>query len=81
MKNIVILISGRGSNMQALVQAAIPGTQVAAVISNRADAAGLVWAAAQGLATASLSHRDYPSREDYDAAFARRRRLRRSERW
>ncbi len=68
MKNIVILISGRGSNMQALVQAAIPGTQVAAVISNRADAAGLVWAAAQGLATASLSHRDYPSREDYDAA-------------
>ena len=68
MKNIVILISGRGSNMQALVQAAIPGTQVAAVISNRADAAGLAWAAAQGLATASLSHRDYPSREDYDAA-------------
>lgn len=68
MKNIVILISGRGSNMQALVQAAIPGAQVAAVISNRADAAGLVWAAAQGLATASLSHRDYPSREDYDAA-------------
>ena len=68
MKNIVILISGRGSNMQALVQAAIPGTQVAAVISNRADAAGLVWAAAQGLATAGLSHRDYPSREDYDAA-------------
>ena len=68
MKNIVILISGRGSNMQALVQAAIPGAQVAAVISNRADAAGLAWAAAQGLATASLSHRDYPSREDYDAA-------------
>ena len=68
MKNIVILISGRGSNMQALVQAAIPGTQVAAVISNRADAAGLAWAAAQGLATAGLSHRDYPSREDYDAA-------------
>ena len=67
-KKIVILISGRGSNMQALVQAAIPGTQVAAVISNRADAAGLAWAAAQGLATASLSHRDYPSREDYDAA-------------
>ena len=67
-KKIVILISGRGSNMQALVQAAIPGTQVAAVISNRADAAGLVWAAAQGLATAGLSHRDYPSREDYDAA-------------
>ena len=68
MKNIVILISGRGSNMQALVQAAIPGTQVAAVISNRADAAGLAWAAAQGLATAGLSHRDYHSREDYDAA-------------
>ena len=68
MKNIVILISGRGSNMQALVQAAIPGAQVAAVISNRADAAGLAWAAAQGLATAGLSHRDYPSREDYDAA-------------
>ena len=45
MKNIVILISGRGSNMQAIVDANIPGACIAAVISNRPDAAGLAWAA------------------------------------
>ena len=44
MKNIVILISGRGSNMQAIVNAAIPDARIAAVLSNSATAAGLAWA-------------------------------------
>jgi phosphoribosylglycinamide formyltransferase-1 len=77
MKNIVILISGGGSNMRALVDAARReawaerhGARIAAVISNRADAAGLAWAAGQGLATAVLSHRDFASREAFDAALA-----------
>jgi phosphoribosylglycinamide formyltransferase 1 len=52
MKNIVILISGRGSNMEAIVRAAIPGSRIAAVISNRPDAAGLGFAASHGIATA-----------------------------
>lgn len=66
---VVVLISGRGSNMQALVEAGIP---VRAVLSNRADAAGLAWAAARGLATEVLSHRDYPSRVAFDQAMAAR---------
>ena len=45
MKNIVILISGRGSNMQAVVEARIPDARVALVLSNKSDAAGLAWAA------------------------------------
>ena len=65
---MVILISGRGSNMQALVEADLP---VAAVISNRADAAGLAYAAGRGIATAVVSHRDYATREQFDAALAR----------
>ncbi len=67
MKRIVILISGRGSNMQAMVEAGLP---VAAVISNRADAPGLEYAAGRGIATAVVSHRDYATREDFDAALA-----------
>ena len=67
MKRIVILISGRGSNMQAMVEAGLP---VAAVISNRADAAGLEYAAGRGIATAVVSHRDYATREAFDAALA-----------
>lgn len=67
MKRIVILISGRGSNMQAMVEAGLP---VAAVISNRADAAGLAYAAGRGIATAVISHRDYATREAFDAALA-----------
>ncbi|QIY80289.1 phosphoribosylglycinamide formyltransferase [Chromobacterium violaceum] len=70
MKNIVILISGRGSNMQAIVEAGIPGARVAAVIANRPDAAGLAWAAERGIATAALDHKAYPSREAFDAALA-----------
>lgn len=68
MKNIVILISGRGSNMQAVVNAAIPNVRIAAVLSNRADAAGLAWAAGRGIATDSLDHKTFASREDFDRA-------------
>ena len=70
MKNIVILISGRGSNMQAIVDAKIAGARIAAVISNRPDAAGLAWAAERGIATAALDHKAFASREDFDAALA-----------
>lgn len=70
MKNIVILISGRGSNMQAIVDAAIPEARIAAVIANRADAAGLAWAAERGIATAVLDHKQFDGREAFDAALA-----------
>ena len=75
MKNIVILISGGGSNMKAIVQAAererwadTLGARVVAVLSNRADAGGLAYAREQGLATAVLDHKAYDSREAFDAA-------------
>jgi phosphoribosylglycinamide formyltransferase 1 len=74
MKNIVILISGRGSNMQSIVRAcAAEGwdARVAAVISNRADALGLAYAAEQGIATAVVDHRAFASREAFDAELAR----------
>jgi phosphoribosylglycinamide formyltransferase 1 len=74
MKNIVILISGRGSNMEAIVHAcAREGWQarISAVVSNRPDAAGLVFAQAQGIATATVNHRDYPDRESFDAELAK----------
>jgi len=69
MKNYVILISGRGSNMQALIDARLPG-RCAAVISNRPDAAGLAWAAARGVPTVVVDHKAFPSREAFDAALA-----------
>lgn len=69
MTTAVILISGRGSNMRALVEAR-PGIAFAGVISNRPDAAGLDWARAQGIATRALDHRAYPSREAFDDALA-----------
>ena len=69
MKTIVILISGRGSNMQAIVEAGLP-VRVAAVISNVADAAGLDFARSRGIPTAVVNHRDYPSREEFDAELA-----------
>lgn len=68
MKNIVILISGRGSNMQAIVNAAIPNARIAAVLSNSATAAGLAWAAERGIVTDSLNHKDFPSRLAFDQA-------------
>ncbi len=74
MKNIVILISGRGSNMEAIVQACAAEqwpARVAAVISNKAEAGGLQFAAERGIATACVNHKDYPSREAFDAELAR----------
>ena len=70
MKSIVILISGRGSNMEAIVRANLPRTRVAAVISNRADAPGLTFAAAAGIPTAVVDHRAHPDRVSFDAALA-----------
>jgi len=70
MKSIVILISGRGSNMQALLEAKLP-CRIAAVISNRSDAEGLGIARAHGICTAVVEHRDYPDRDSFDAALAR----------
>ncbi len=79
MKNIVILISGGGSNMAALVRVAERenwakryGAKVAAVMSNKADAKGLEFARAQGIATEVLDHKAFPSREAFDAALADR---------
>jgi len=69
MKNIVILISGRGSNLRALLEAKLP-CRIAAVISNRADAGGLKIAQAQGIPTAVVEHRDYADRDSFDAALA-----------
>ena len=71
MKNIVILISGRGSNMQAIVRAAQSEQwqgKIAAVISNRADAEGLAFAAEQGIPTAVVVSKEYPTRDAFDAA-------------
>jgi phosphoribosylglycinamide formyltransferase-1 len=70
MKSIVILVSGRGSNMQALLEAQLP-CRIAAVISNRADAEGLGIARAAGIATAVVEHRDYADRDSFDAALAK----------
>ncbi|WP_294638507.1 phosphoribosylglycinamide formyltransferase [uncultured Aquabacterium sp.] len=74
MKNIVILISGRGSNMEAIVNACAAEhwpARVAAVISNRPEAGGLAFAAARGIATAVVDHKQYDSREAFDAELAR----------
>ncbi|MEX3858254.1 MULTISPECIES: phosphoribosylglycinamide formyltransferase [Paraburkholderia] len=73
MKKLVILISGRGSNMEAIVRAcASEGwpARVAAVIANRPDAAGLTFAASHGIATAVVDHRQFPDRDSFDAALA-----------
>lgn len=71
MKRIVILISGRGSNMQALLGAALPG-RVVAVISNRPDAGGLALARDAGVVTAVVDHKAFPDRESFDLALAER---------
>ena len=77
MRNIVILISGGGSNMAAIVHTARKDhwerthrARIAAVISNKADAKGLVFAREQGIATETLDHKAYASRELFDAALA-----------
>jgi len=64
---IVVLISGSGSNLQAIIDADLP-IEIRAVISNRADAYGLTRAEAAGIATAVLDHKNFPDRESYDAA-------------
>lgn len=77
MKNIVILISGGGSNMAAIIRAAQQsqwqqrwGVRIAAVISNKADAKGLQIAQSHGIATGILDHKTYPSREAFDEALS-----------
>lgn len=70
MKHVVILISGRGSNMEAIVRAQIPGARIVAVISNRPDAGGLEFAARHGIASQVVDHRAFPSREAFDASLA-----------
>ena len=70
-KRVGVLISGRGSNMAALVAAARDPAypaEIACVVSNRPDAAGLEFAKAQGIATHVINHKDYATREAYDAA-------------
>ena len=71
MKSIVVLISGSGSNLQALIDACssgfIPG-KISAVISNKANAYGLVRASEAGISTQVLSHKHYSSRDTYDIA-------------
>ena len=71
MKNIVILISGRGSNMQAIVAAATSqhwDARITAVISNRQEAEGLAFAEQQGIPTAVVSNKQYSTRSEFDAA-------------
>ena len=68
---VAILISGRGSNMEALIRAAAAPdypAEIVGVLSNRADAGGLEIAATAGIATATRSHKDFPDREHFDAA-------------
>jgi phosphoribosylglycinamide formyltransferase 1 len=74
MKNIVILISGRGSNMEAIVRACADEgwpAQVSAVLSNRADAQGLDFARANSIAAVVVDHKAFVSREAFDAELAR----------
>ena len=73
-RTIGVLISGRGSNLQALIDAIQEGrlqARLAVVISNRAEAEGLRRAADAGIETLVISHRAFPSRDDFDAALAR----------
>jgi formyltetrahydrofolate-dependent phosphoribosylglycinamide formyltransferase len=70
-KRVAILISGRGSNMEALIRAAeAPDypAEIVGVLSNKAEAGGLAFARAKGIATAVHSHRDFATREAFDAA-------------
>jgi len=69
MKNIVILISGRGSNMEAMLAAKLP-CRISAVISNKADAKGLETARAHGIPAVVVAHAEHASRELFDAALA-----------
>ena len=68
-KAIVILISGRGSNMEALLETRLPA-RIAAVVSNNPQARGLATAQSRGIATAVVDHREFPDRAAFDAALA-----------
>lgn len=77
-QSLVILISGSGSNMQAIVRAAQTqlwaerfGAHMAGVVSNRPDAKGLAWAQEQGLPTRVVDHKNFDSREAFDAELMR----------
>jgi phosphoribosylglycinamide formyltransferase-1 len=73
-KRIVILISGRGSNMRSIVQACAAErwpAKVVAVLANRPQAAGLAFAAEHGIVTAVVDHKDFATRDDFDAALSR----------
>ena len=73
MKRIVVLLSGRGSNLEAIVQRCAEeawSARVVAALSNRTDAAGLAWAAGQDIATHALDHRAHASRDAFDDALA-----------
>ena len=73
-RTLGVLISGRGSNLRALIDAIASGrldATISVVISNRANAAGLDYARAAGIHTVVLSHRDFASRDEFDAALAR----------
>ncbi len=77
LKHLIILISGEGSNLRAIVEAARQrdwlgrfSAQVSAVVSNRPHAPGLAWAQAQGIATQVVDHTEYASREAFDDALA-----------
>jgi len=72
-RTIGVLISGRGSNLQALIDAVADGqldARIAIVISNRASAAGLTRAAGAGIETLVIDHRSFPSRDEFDRAVA-----------
>jgi phosphoribosylglycinamide formyltransferase-1 len=73
-RTIGVLISGRGSNLQSLIDAVAQGrlrARIAVVISNRAGAAGIERARSAGVETLVISHRDFASRDEYDATLAR----------
>lgn len=79
-RRVGVLISGRGSNLQALIDAVAGGrlrAEIAVVISNRADAPGLARAQAAGIETVTIGHRDYPSRDAFEEVLVRELRARR----
>jgi len=79
-RRIAVLISGRGSNLQAVIDAVTRGTldaEIAVVVSNRAGAAGLERARAAGIETLTIPHRDYPTREAFEDVLVRELRARR----
>lgn len=74
-KKVAILISGRGSNMRAIIEACKAPeypAEVILVLSNKADAAGLEFAKEQGIETAVINHKDFAGREEFDDAVAKR---------